>query len=98
MNELKESIIRNRKLLLWAFVIIVAICWFLGKNFIDLIHNKLEQKRLTKVSAQLDKEHEELQAQLELLQKQDPVYIEHLARVKYHMSLPGETEYRFTTK
>ena len=98
MNELKESIIRNRKLLLWAFVVIVAICWFLGKNFSDLIHNKLEQKRLTKISTQLDKEHEELQAELELLQKQDPAYIERLARVKYHMSLPGETEYRFKTK
>ena len=70
----------------------------MGKNFSDLIHNKLEQNRLTKVSQQLDKEHEELQAQLELLQKQDPAYIERLARVKYHMSLPGETEYRFKTK
>ena len=98
MNELKDAIIRNRKLLLWAFIALVAVCWFLGKNFSDLIHNKLEQKRLTKVSAQLDEEYEELEKNLELLQKQDPAYVERLARVKYHMSLPGETEYRFKTK
>ena len=98
MNELKNALIRNRKLLLWTCIAIVAFCWFLGKNFTDLIHNKLEQKRLAKVSAQLDKEHEQLQAQLDLLKSQDPVYIERLARVKYHMSLPGETEYRFNTK
>ena len=98
MNELKEVIIRNRKILLWACLAVAAVCLLLGKNFTDLIHNQLEQKRLTKISAQLDREHEQLQAQLELLQKQDPAYIERLARVKYNMSLPGETEYRFNKK
>ena len=98
MNELKQAIIRNRKLLLWGFIIIAAVCWFLVKIFSDLVHNKLEQKRLAKVSAQLDKEYEQLQQQLELLKAQDPAYIERLARVKYHMSLPNETEYRFQTK
>lgn len=98
MNELKEAIIHNRKILLWTCLSIAAICLFLGKNFSDLIHNKLEQKRLIKISAQLDKEHEQLQTTLELLQKQNPAYIERLARVQYHMSLPGETEYRFKTK
>ncbi|MBO7238764.1 MAG: septum formation initiator family protein [Elusimicrobiaceae bacterium] len=98
MNELKDAIIRNRKVLLWACIAVAALCWFLGKNFTDLIHNKLEQKRLAKVSAQLDQEHEQLQAQLDLLKAQDPAYIERLARVEYNMSLPGETEYRFKTK
>ena len=98
MNELKDAIIRNRKLLLWAFLAVAALCWFLGKNFTDLIHNKLEQKRLAQVSVQLDEEHEQLQKKLNLLQAQDPAYMEHLARVQYHMSAPGETEYRFKTK
>lgn len=96
MTQVKTTLIRNRKFLLWSLVAIVAFCWFLGNSFLNLIHNKLEQKRLTKRSAQLDQEYEQLSAQLQLLKAQDPVYIEQLARVKYNMSRPGETEYRFT--
>ncbi len=98
MTEVKTILIKNRKLLLGAFLAIAAVCWFLGSSFVNLIHNKLEQKRLTKASAQLDQEYEQLQAKLELLKKQDPAYIEYLARVQYNMSRPGETEYRFSTK
>lgn len=98
MNELKAVLIKNRKPLLWLLLATVAICWFLGNSFINLIHNKFEQKRLTKLSAQLDKKYEQLQAQLDLLNKQDPAYIERLARVQYHMSRPGEIEYRFKKK
>ncbi len=98
MDEVKDFIIENRKLLLWAAAILIAIIWFLGSNIRDIVHNKLEYKRLQTYSVQLDKEYEELQAKLALLEKQDPTYIEYLARVKYHMSLPGETEYRFKNK
>ena len=98
MNDLKAVLIKNRKPLLLALLAAAAVSWFLGSSFINLIHNKLEYKRLTRLSAQLDKEYEALQAQRELLEKQDPQYIEKIARVKYHMSLPGETEYRFKTK
>ena len=98
MNELKNLIFRNRKLLLWGTLIVAAVIWFLGSSIRDIVHNKLEYKRLEKYSARLDQEYEELQSNLELLEKQDPAYIERLARVQYHMSLPGETEYRFTTK
>ena len=98
MTPVKTTFIRNRKLLLWSFLAIIGICWFLGNSFLNLIHNKLEQKRLTKQSAELDKQYEQLQAELELLKAQDPVYIERLARVQYNMSRPGETEYRFNTK
>ena len=98
MNEIKDAIIRNRKLLLWTCFAIAAVCWFLGNSFVNLIHNKLEQKRLARVSVQLDQEYEQLQAKLELLKHQDPTYVEHLARVQYNMSLPGETEYRFKVK
>ena len=98
MNELKQALIRNRKLLLWSFTAVAAVCWFLGSSFISLVHNKLEFKRLTKLSTQLDQEYDTLKVQLDLLQKQDPVYIERVARVKYHMSRPGEIEYRFTVE
>lgn len=98
MTEVKTILIKNRKLLLWTFLLIVVVCWFLGNSFLNLIHNKLEQKRLTKVSAQLDQQYEQLQAQLDLLNSQDPAYVEQLARVQYNMSRPGETEYRFSVK
>lgn len=98
MSELRDFIFRNRKLLLGAGVVLAAIVWFLGSSIRNIVHNKLEYKRLQKYSAQLDKEYEELQATLILLEKQDPAYIERLARVQYHMSLPGETEYRFKNK
>ena len=98
MIEVKTVLVKNRKLLLCAFLAVAAFCWFLGNSFLNLIHNKLEQKRLTKLSAQLDKEYEQLQAQLDLLKAQDPAYIERLARVEYNMSRTGETEYRFNVK
>lgn len=96
MNDLKDLIIRNRKPLIAAVLAVVAVCWFLGSSFLSLIHNKIEYKRLTEVSAQLDKQYEDLQTELALLKKQDPAYIERIARVKYHMSKNGETEFRFT--
>ena len=98
MNNLKAVLIKNRKPLLLALLAAAAVCWFLGSSIINLIHNKLEYKRLTRLTVQLDQEYQALQAQLDLLESQDPAYIERLARVKYHMSLPGETEYRFHTK
>lgn len=98
MKDLKETLSRNKKPLLVALAATAVVFWFLGSSFLSLVHNKLEFKRLTQLSARLDKEHEALQARLDLLKKQDPAYMERLARVKYHMSAPGETEFRFHGK
>ena len=98
MSELKDYIIRHRKPLLIICIAVLVVCGFLYKSITGLVHNKLEQKRLARVSVQLDEEYEQLQEKLELLKNQDPAYVEKLARVQYHMSLPGETEYRFKTK
>lgn len=92
------SLLQRHKLLLTALLVLGVICIFLGNTFINLIHNKLEYKRLQKRSEQLNKEYEDLQAKLDLLQKKDPAFVEHLARVQYHMSAPGEIEYRFDPK
>ena len=98
MKKLKAVLIRNKKPLLLALLAAAVLCAFLGSSFVNLIHNKLEYKRLTHLSTQLDKEYEALQSRLDLLKNEDPDYVERLARVKYHMSLPGETEYRFKSK
>lgn len=96
MNDLKALIIRHRKPLLAAVLAVAAVCWFLGSSFVNLIHNKMEFNRLTRLSAELDMQYEDLQKRLDLLEKQDPAYLERVARVEYHMSAPGETEFRFT--
>lgn len=96
MNDLKALIIRHRKPLLAAVLAVAAVCWFLGSSFVNLIHNKMEFNRLTRLSAELDTQYEDLQKRLDLLEKQDPAYLERVARVQYHMSAAGETEFRFT--
>lgn len=58
----------------------------------------MELNRLTKVSEQLDQKYEKLKAEQKLLIEQNPKHIERLARVKYHMSAAGETEFRFKKK
>jgi len=98
MNDLLDTIQRNKKPLLIIFGVIAVVVWFLGNSFLNLVHNKMELNRLSKVSAQLDQKYEELKARQKLLQAQDPALIEHLARVHYHMSAAGETEFRFKTK
>ena len=96
MNDLKVYVIRYRKPLLAAVLAVAAVCWFLGSSFVNLIHNKIEFNRLTRLSAELDTQYEDLQKRLDLLEKQDPAYLERVARVQYHMSAAGETEFRFT--
>lgn len=95
MNDLKQTLIRNRKPLLIISSVVAAVFLFLGSSIISLAHNKMEFKRLKKHSARLDAQYEQQQAEYALLDKQDPAHIERLARVKYNMSKPGEIEFRF---
>ncbi|MBR2865401.1 MAG: septum formation initiator family protein [Elusimicrobiaceae bacterium] len=95
MNQL---IMRNKKLLLLCLAGVIAFVWFLGSSFRNLIHNKMEYKRLTKLSQQLDHEYQILEDRKARLEKQDPATMERLARVKYHMSGNSETEFRFKHK
>ena len=98
MNDLLDTIRRNKKPLLIILGVIAVVVWFLGSSFLNLVHNKMEFNRLTKVSEQLDQKYEELKAEQKLLQEQDLKHMERLARVKYHMSAAGETEFRFKNK
>ena len=98
MNELLDTIKRNKRPLLIVLGVIAVVFWFCWHSFSNLVHNKMEFNRLTKVSEQLDQKYEELKAEQKLLQEQNPEHIERLARVKYHMSAAGETEFRFKNK
>lgn len=92
MKELKKIKLTHIVLLIMAGVIL------LDGSLFNLIHNKKETHKLQKQRAELDAEYVRLGAELELLQKQDPQYLEELARGKYHMSKPSETEIRFEVK
>lgn len=95
MNDLRQTILRNKKPLLIISALVAAVFLFLGSSILSLAHNKMEFKRLAKRSVLLDLQYQQQQMQYALLEKQDPAHIEHIARVKYNMSKPGEIEFRF---
>ena len=98
MKDLIQTLFRNKKPLLIVVATLLMTIWLLGSSFLNLIHNKLELKRLTEFSQSLDAQYDKLKAQKRLLEKQDPVYLTKIARIEYHMSARGEKEFRFTEK
>lgn len=85
-----------KKIKLTHIVLFGMLCFVLfNGSFFSLVHNKMELRRLKKQNSGLDEEYVRLAVELERLQKERAPYIEELARGKYHMSAPGETEIRF---
>ncbi len=95
-QDIKELLLRNKKPLLLAVGLVAVVIFFLGSSFLSLVHNKLEMRKLTKQSALLDVQHQELTKKMELLKKQDLDYVEELARTQYNMVKPGEIQFRLT--
>ena len=87
-----------KKSLLLTLGAAAVVMFLLGGSFLSLVHNKLALRKLTRQSAALDKEHETLLAQKDLLEKEDPAYLERIARTEYHLVKPNETEFRFRAK
>lgn len=87
-----------KKSLLLTLGSAAVVVFLLGGSFLSLVHNKLELRKLTRQSAALDKEYEKLLDQKDLLEKEDPAYLERIARTEYHLVKPNETEFRFRTK
>lgn len=94
-NELRRFIHKNKKPLLGVVILLAVVLAFLGGSILSLIHNKMELKKLTRQTIQLDEEYQQLTQRLKLLKQEDPHYLEHLARTRYHMTKPGEIEFRF---
>ncbi len=90
-NDLRRTLVKNKKPLLWSLGVTAVVFVFLGGSFLSLVHNKLELKKLARQTVELDQEYKRLTATLELLKKEDPAYLETLARTRYHMTKPGET-------
>ena len=96
-QDITAVLIRHKKTLLWGIFASVVVGWLLGGSIINLFHNKLEKRKLTLQSAQLDKEYENLRATKERLDAQDLALLEEVARLEYHLAKPGEVEFRFDT-
>ena len=90
-----QKLSAKQKFLIISIVGVAALGIFLGGSILNLVHNKLELRRLTKQSAQLDEEYQKLLAEKKLLEEKDPKYMETLARTRYNMVKPGEIEFRF---
>ena len=90
-----QQLSAKQKFLLITAIAVAALGIFLGGSIFNWVHNKLELHRLTKKSAQLDVEYQQLLAEKKLLQGKDPKYMETLARTRYNMVKPGEIEFRF---
>ncbi len=94
-QAITDFIIQNKKPLLLGTALVVVVIFFLGSSILSLVHNKLELHKLAKQSILLDKEHAELTATMELLEKEDAAYLEKIARTQYNMVGPNEVEFRF---
>ncbi|WP_424245994.1 cell division protein FtsB [Elusimicrobium posterum] len=98
MKKVLSKIAKNAKpqLKLWHIIIIVmALFALFNSSLFNVIHNKMEIKKLTKRNIELDEDYKKLEEQLAKLEAGDKEYLEYLARTKYHLSKPAETEFRF---
>ena len=90
--------LRNKKV--WKKILIVGIIFsvfaflFGNKNFRAFIALKKDIKRIEKKTEDLKKENEKLKDELKEA-KENPQYIENLARKELGMIKPGETIYKF---
>lgn len=97
-QKITRTLLRNKKILLWGLSLTAGMFVFLGGSFVSLAHNKLEKRKLTQRSKQLDVKYEQLTKLKTQLEQEDPVLIEKIARTEYHLVKPGEIEYRFNRK
>jgi len=84
----------HRKILILIVIIGVVIFLFANKNFQTLLILNKEIVQLKQRIAGLEDENKELKEDLEAM-KNDPEYIESLAREELGLIKPGETKYRF---
>ena len=86
---------RYKKSLLVGCVLLLVLALFLGGSILNLFHNKLEKRKLTRQSAKLDAEYKELQSLKNRLDAHDVELLEDIARTQYHLAKPDEVEFRF---
>ena len=98
MKEFINTIIENRKPLLAGAVLLAIGGLWIGGSLVNLVHNKLEKKKLLRQHVKLEQEYKKLLHTRELLEKQDPDLLEKIARTEYDLAKPNEVEFRFQVK
>ncbi|MBO7191715.1 MAG: septum formation initiator family protein [Elusimicrobiaceae bacterium] len=98
MKEFINALVKNRRPLLAGIALLAVGGLWIGGSLLNLVHNKLEKKRLMHHKVALEQEYIDLQHTLELLKKQDPVLLEKIARTEYDLAKPNEIEFRFRVK
>jgi len=84
----------QRKILILVFIIGILIFLFANKNFQTLLVLNREIVQLEQRIAGLEEANRNLKEELEAM-KNDPEYIESLAREELGLIKPGETKYKF---
>ena len=72
-------------------IVLVVLC---NNTFFALMHNSFTIRKLTKKSALLDKQYQDLNEEYQQILSGKTNYIEDNARVKYNMARPEEFEFR----
>lgn len=88
-----EKKVRKRILLL-ILILSILVFLFSNRNFRTLMTLQKEKKRLQRYLEVAREENKELKKKLEM-HKNDPGYLEDLAREKLGMIKPGEIKYKF---
>jgi len=83
-----------RKILILIGIIGVVIFLFANKNFQTLLFLNKEIGELKERLTSLEEENKRLEEELQAI-KNDPEYIESLAREELGLIKPGETKYKF---
>ncbi len=90
-----KKLTAKQKIAAIVLLIVVLVVVPAFGSIYNLVHNKMQLRRLSKKRDFLDKQYVELLAEKKRLEDQDPAYMELLARTRYHMVKPGEIEFRF---
>lgn len=89
-----KKFFKNKNNIFVLIVFLVFLALLGGRSFIDLMHNSFTIRKLTKKSAYLDKQYQDLTKEYQEILSGKTNYIEDNARIKYNMAKPGEIEFR----
>ncbi len=94
-RKYRKKIFKNR------VVLFLVICFFLflfgNSKFRRVVIGYIRVNKMKKELVKLEEENERLKQQLNIV-KEDPFYIEEIARKELGLLKPGEIEYRFIKK
>ena len=86
----------RRLIILGILLLVICIYSFGDYGLYQYYQLSREEKRLQTKLAQLELESKQLEKERQLLQKQDPGYLERIAREKFGLVKPGEKIYKLT--